>query len=153
MRDSWIQSSRWVGGMPPRPQSRRELSVRCDVTGFLGGPRMGRLSWRGPGCTGGSFREGQAGRFHRRPPRRHGACLLSVELEPSMPLTMPFQSGDLVVVVLHSPRERVWGCLLGLDTAGIALRGLELTPWEEVLTLVRTEQADQVALGTRFLPM
>ena len=70
-----------------------------------------------------------------------------------MPLTMPFQSGDLVVVVLHSPRERIWGCLLGLDAAGIALRGLELTPWEEVLTLVRTGQADQVALGTRFLPM
>jgi hypothetical protein len=70
-----------------------------------------------------------------------------------MPLTMPFRSGDLVVVVLHSPRERVWGYLLGLDAAGIALRGLDLSPWEEVLTLVRTEQADQVALGTRFLPM
>lgn len=66
---------------------------------------------------------------------------------------MPFESGDLVVVVLHSPRERVWGCLLGLDAAGIALRGLELSPWEEVLTLVRTDQMDQVALGTRFLPM
>ncbi len=70
-----------------------------------------------------------------------------------MPLTMPFQLGDLVVVVLQSPRERIWGYLLALDTSGIALRGLDLTPWEEVLTLVRTQQADQVALGTRFLPM
>jgi hypothetical protein len=66
---------------------------------------------------------------------------------------MPFQSGDLVVVVLQSPRERVWGRILGLDTSGIALRGLDLVPWEEVLTLVRTGQSDQVALGTRFLPM
>lgn len=70
-----------------------------------------------------------------------------------MSLTMPFAPGDLVVVVLHSPRERLWGCLLGLETSGIALRGLELSPWEEVLTLVRTGQGDQVALGTRFLPM
>ena len=70
-----------------------------------------------------------------------------------MPLTMPFKPGDLVVVVLQAPRERIWGCLLGLDAAGIALRGLDLTPWEDVLTLVRTDQADQVALGTRFLPM
>lgn len=70
-----------------------------------------------------------------------------------MPLTMPFQSGDLVVVVAQSPRERIWGRLLGLDASGIALRGVDLTPWEEVLTLVRTDQADQVALGTRFLPM
>lgn len=70
-----------------------------------------------------------------------------------MPLTMPFQSGDLVVVVLQSPRERLWGRLLGLEAAGIALRGLDLTPWEEVLSLVRRGEADQVALGTRFLPM
>ncbi len=70
-----------------------------------------------------------------------------------MPLTMPFAPGDLVVVVLHSPRERLWGCLLGLEASGIALRGLNLSPWEEVLTLVRTGQGDQVALGTRFLPM
>lgn len=70
-----------------------------------------------------------------------------------MPLSMPFHSGDLVVVVLHSPRERVWGRLLGLETAGIALRGVDLAPWAEVLTLVRTGQIDQVALSTRFLPM
>lgn len=70
-----------------------------------------------------------------------------------MPLTMPFNAGDLVVVVLQAPRERIWGALLGLDAAGIAVRGLDLTPWEEVLSLVRTGQSDQVALGTRFLPM
>ena len=70
-----------------------------------------------------------------------------------MPLTMPFEPGDLVVVVLQSPRERIWGALLGLDAAGVAIRGLDLTPWEEVLSLVRTGESDQVALGTRFLPM
>jgi hypothetical protein len=66
---------------------------------------------------------------------------------------MPFQPGDLVVVVLQAPRERVWGSLLGLDGAGIRLRGLDLTPWTEVLSLVRTGEGDQVSLGTRFLPM
>ena len=70
-----------------------------------------------------------------------------------MPLALPFASGDLVVLVLHSPRERLWGRLLGLESSGVALRGLDLTPWEEVLTLIRTGQGDQVALGTRFLPM
>ncbi len=70
-----------------------------------------------------------------------------------MHLPMPFSPGDLVVVVLHTPRERLWGRLLGLDASGVALRGLDLSPWEEVLTLVRTGQEDQVALGTRFLPM
>ena len=70
-----------------------------------------------------------------------------------MPLPMPFRSGDLVVVVAQSPRERFWGRILGLEAAGIALRGLDLIPWDEVLSLVRTGQADQVALSTRFIPM
>ena len=54
-----------------------------------------------------------------------------------MHLTMPFQSGDLVVVVLQAPRERIWGRLLGLAAAGISLRGLDLTPWEDALSLDR----------------
>jgi hypothetical protein len=70
-----------------------------------------------------------------------------------MSLQMPFQVGELVVVVLQAPRERLWGRLLGLETSGIAIRGVDLTPWEEILMLVRIGQADQVALGTRFLPM
>lgn len=70
-----------------------------------------------------------------------------------MALSMPFQRGQLVVVVLHSPRERLWGRILGLEDSGVALRGFELTPWEEVLNLVRNGQAEHVSLGTRFVPL
>jgi len=70
-----------------------------------------------------------------------------------MVLSLPFASGQIVVVVLRDPRERIWGRLLGLEASGIALRGLELTPWEEVLALVKRGEDDQVAIGTRFYPM
>lgn len=70
-----------------------------------------------------------------------------------MTLSLPFARGQLVVVVLHSPRERLWGALLGLEAAGLALRGLDVAPWEEVLALVRTGHGEEVALGTRFVPM
>ncbi len=70
-----------------------------------------------------------------------------------MTLPIPFSPGDLVVAVLHSPRERLWGRLLGLEASGIALRGLDLASWEEVLRLARSGDHDQIALGTRFLPM
>jgi hypothetical protein len=70
-----------------------------------------------------------------------------------MPLSMNFQRGQLVVLVLHSPREKLWGRLLGLESAGIALRGVELRPWEEILTLIKDGNGDQVALSTRFVPM
>jgi hypothetical protein len=70
-----------------------------------------------------------------------------------MAIPIPFAAGQLVVVVLREPKERLWGRLLGLETAGIALRGLAVTPWEEILALVKRGEADQVALGTRFIPM
>jgi hypothetical protein len=68
-------------------------------------------------------------------------------------ISIPFASGQIVVVVLKEPRERIWGRLLGLETAGLALRGVELMPWEEILTQVKHGEDEQVALGTRFYPM
>jgi hypothetical protein len=70
-----------------------------------------------------------------------------------MPITMPFQRGQLVVLVLHTPRERLWGRLLGLEESGVALRGFELTPWEDVLALVKNGEGHHVALNTRFVPL
>lgn len=70
-----------------------------------------------------------------------------------MTLSLPFSAGQLVVVVLREPRERMWGRLLGLEAAGLALRGLDLRVWEEVLALARRGEEDQIALGTRFFPM
>lgn len=70
-----------------------------------------------------------------------------------MTLSLPFSHGQLVVVVLRDPRERMWGRLLGLETAGVAVRCLDLRVWEEVLSMVRRGEQDQVALGTRFFPM
>ena len=70
-----------------------------------------------------------------------------------MALTLPFQRGQIVVLVLREPRERVWGQLLGLEPAGLAIRGLELQVWEETLAMVKRGEGDQVSLGTRFYPM
>ena len=70
-----------------------------------------------------------------------------------MPLSFPFQRGQLVVVVANAPRQKIWGRVLGLETAGIAVRGIDLAPWEEVLALVTQGRTDQVALDTRFFPM
>jgi hypothetical protein len=70
-----------------------------------------------------------------------------------MAIEFPFQPGQWVVLVLQNPRERIWGHLLGLEPAGMVLRGLDVKPWEEVLQLVMAGQAEQVSIGTRFYPM
>jgi len=70
-----------------------------------------------------------------------------------MALSLPLTQGQLVVVLLREPRERLWGRLLGLEAAGIALRGIDLSPWEEVLGLVRRGETEMIALSSRFYPM
>lgn len=70
-----------------------------------------------------------------------------------MPLFFPFQRGQLVVVVVTAPRQKIWGRLLGLETSGIVVRGIDIAPWEDVLTLVKSGHANQVALDTRFFPL
>lgn len=69
----------------------------------------------------------------------------------AMPL--PFEVGQWVVLVLRDPRERIWGRLLGLEPSGVALRGLDVKPWEEILQVVRSGDLDQLSMGTRYFPL
>jgi hypothetical protein len=63
-----------------------------------------------------------------------------------------FNPGTPVVLYLHSPREKVFGILVSLLTAGIAVRGIELTAFEDWL---RQEARGEKGLGlvTLFYPM
>ena len=70
-----------------------------------------------------------------------------------MPLPPPFSQGQLIIAILREPRERMWGRLLGLEPAGLVLRGLELRGWEEAMALAMGGAADQVSIATRFFPM
>ena len=70
-----------------------------------------------------------------------------------MPLSFPFNRGQLVVLVAVNPRERVWGRLVGLEAAGVAIRGMELGSWEENLATIRQGAPEHASLGTRFVPM
>ena len=63
-----------------------------------------------------------------------------------------FAPGAPVLVYLHSPREKVFGVLVSLDPAGVALRGIELGAFEDWL---RQEARGEDGLGpvTVFYPM
>jgi hypothetical protein len=60
--------------------------------------------------------------------------------------------GTLVLLYLHSPREKVFGVLVSLQPAGIAVRGIELAAFEDWL---RQEARGESGLGllTLFYPM
>jgi hypothetical protein len=70
-----------------------------------------------------------------------------------MPIELSFERGQLVVVALRNPKERYWGKLAGLESAGIAIRGFDLSQWEQVLSTVKSGEMGQAPLDTKFFPM
>ncbi|HEU4388265.1 MAG TPA: hypothetical protein VFV34_10740 [Blastocatellia bacterium] len=62
------------------------------------------------------------------------------------------RQGSPIVIYLHSPREKVWGLLLQLNSAGVFLRGLDLNTFDDwLLMIVRGER--NIGLTHVFVPM
>jgi hypothetical protein len=64
-----------------------------------------------------------------------------------------FAQGTPILVYLHTPREKVWGVLVSLSAAGIAVRGIELTAFEDYLRQEATGLETGLGLVTLFYPM
>jgi hypothetical protein len=61
--------------------------------------------------------------------------------------------GTPVLVYLHSPRERVFGLLLSLQAAGVALRGIDLASLEDWIRQETRGDSPGLGLVTVFYPM
>jgi len=58
---------------------------------------------------------------------------------------------SIVVVSLHSPKERIWGQLLDLNAAGATVRGLDVNGFDEWINQIRSEEP--CCLATVFYPL
>jgi hypothetical protein len=67
----------------------------------------------------------------------------------------PFPSGSLVIVYLHSPREKFWGVLRELGPAGICVRGIEVSSFDDWLrgVLSRSAQDAPIRPSLAFYPL
>ncbi len=65
--------------------------------------------------------------------------------------TLP--EGAPVILYLQNPKEKVWGLLISLQTAGILVRGLDLVAFEDWLH--QEARGGEVSIGaaTIFYPM
>jgi hypothetical protein len=63
------------------------------------------------------------------------------------------REGVPVVVYLHSPREKVWGVLLELGPAGVALRGLDLGVFDDWMRQEARREETLIGPATVFYPM
>ena len=73
-------------------------------------------------------------------------------MENSRPNDRSLTSGSPILVVLHSPREKCWGRLDEITSAGVFLRGLDLNAFDDWLrALVHNEPF--IGFASLFFPM
>ena len=72
-------------------------------------------------------------------------------LDPDSPTMLG--PGSLIVLYLAQPSEKYWGVLYSLDSAGVILRGLHLSSFEEWMMSIVREDEQFVSLSTSFFPL
>jgi hypothetical protein len=60
---------------------------------------------------------------------------------------------SIVVVSLHTPKEKVWGQLAEISTAGITLRGVDISSFDEFVRQVLHPDGERIGLPTLFFPL
>ena len=60
---------------------------------------------------------------------------------------------SIVIVSLHSPKEKLWGELLALHAAGVTLRGIDLNSFDDFIRQVLHPEGERIGLPTLFFPM
>jgi len=63
------------------------------------------------------------------------------------------QPHSIVVVSLHSPKEKFWGELMDMTIAGVTLRGIDLNSFDDFVIQVLHPEGDRMGLPTLFFPM
>lgn len=60
---------------------------------------------------------------------------------------------SIVVLTLREPKEKVWGELVSLTTAGITIRGIDVNSFDEVVRQIVAGEATSGAMATVFYPL
>jgi hypothetical protein len=59
---------------------------------------------------------------------------------------------SIVVVSLHTPKEKIWGELLAISTAGITMRGIDLNSFDHFIRQLNEPDGERVGVPTLFFP-
>jgi hypothetical protein len=60
---------------------------------------------------------------------------------------------SIVIVSLHSPKEKVWGELLAINPSGITVRGIDLNSFDHFIRQMNQPDSERVGFPTVFFPM
>jgi hypothetical protein len=60
---------------------------------------------------------------------------------------------SIVVISLHSPKEKIWGILLEINPSGVTIRGIDLNSFDHFVSQINQLDAERIGLPTVFFPM
>jgi hypothetical protein len=62
------------------------------------------------------------------------------------------KDGDVVLLVLHTPREKCWGVLGEVNAAGVFIRGIDLNSFDDWVHAIANDEGF-FGLTDQFFPM
>ena len=65
---------------------------------------------------------------------------------------MKIEAGDIVIAILHSPREKLVGIVDAIDPAGISIRSIELGYFDDWCRSIASDEA-HLQMSDNFFPM
>ena len=66
----------------------------------------------------------------------------------------PFlEPNSIVIVSLHTPKEKLWGSLVSMNSSGVTLRGIDLNSFDDFIRQVMDPEGERIGLPTLFFPM
>jgi hypothetical protein len=63
------------------------------------------------------------------------------------------EPNSIVIVSLHTPKEKIWGELVELQEAGITVRGIDLNSFDDFIRQILDPEGERIGLPTLFFPM
>jgi hypothetical protein len=60
---------------------------------------------------------------------------------------------SIVVINLHTPKEKIWGELLSITPSGVTVRGIDLNSFDHFIRQINEPEAGRVGIPTVFFPM
>jgi len=63
------------------------------------------------------------------------------------------EPNSIVILSLHSPKEKLWGSLVSMNSAGVTVRGIHLNSFDDFIRQVMDPEGERIGLPTLFFPM
>ena len=60
---------------------------------------------------------------------------------------------SIIIVSLHTPKEKLWGQLLSINPSGITMRGIDLNSFDHFISQINGPDSERTGLPTIFFPM